>query len=302
MPRPTPIVLPGPAGMGGRATSSDIQIPVGDILKLVNFFQQQKAAEESGKSMLDVLGMAQKQAPAEPPMEPTPIDTGGGLVNMPAPMQAQPAGVDYSPLAKSKVGQDLLSSLILEKNKPTSGAIGTSIQSYDKDGESYDRLIDMRTGKTVQELGKTAQKSTGAEAKSIVREDILRGGQPHTVVYDQSGKELADLGVTFVKPSGEGKGPTTDKFFARMLDYVESGKQLTPAQTDAMKLYMEAKRLTNAIPGMIDPTEDVIDRIFPKGKEKGKKDLTPEIASEYLKKYKTRAEAEKAAKKDGYVF
>ena len=136
MPRPQPIIIPGPTGMGGRSTFSDIQIPVGDILKLVNFFQQQNANKAAGADMLKMLGM-DSQPVATMTQEPMIGSTEEGVVNMPATMNTP----DYSAMGRSPEGRSVLADLIKtnlgSKEKDEKWVIGTQISPDDNKLHSY---------------------------------------------------------------------------------------------------------------------------------------------------------------------
>jgi hypothetical protein len=120
-------------GMGGSKKSSSLEIPLGDILKLVDFFQQRKAADESGAAMIPIAGL---DANSNPKFQEEPVtigpegaspnilsQIGGGVVRMPGVMNTP----DYSALGSSHEGRNVLTEIIKaqERGKVKSTTPGT---------------------------------------------------------------------------------------------------------------------------------------------------------------------------------
>ena len=252
MPRPQPIIIPGPMGMGGSWKKTETNLQLDKILNLIGGIQALR--NDAANKQANELGAAQAMNALFPARQPMAQDMETG-----APVEAAgpatPASIQYPDIAKSPIGQQTIFDLLGKSQKAT-GEDKWTVEEFDN--KKYQVYGD---GRKI-ELGNVIT-NKGAEAKNFVRDNIDRGGVPHTVVYDQQGKELADLGPTHIKADGTG-AISGDKFFARMLDKVSSGVELTDSETQAMKMYMEAKRLSSYIPGMINPTEDIMEKLFPK--------------------------------------
>ena len=144
-----------------------------------------------------------------------------------------------------------------------------------------------------------------AVPKITFRDDFMGGdGNPHLIAIGEDGNIIKDYGRAYKKEEATGNKESSDRFFADMLTYIKNGGIPTDSMKKALETYMEAKRVANPLGPMIDPTSDIVSRLFPKKEAPTAqpKPLTPEIAAQYLKKYGNRAEAEKAAKADGYSW
>lgn len=282
MPRPQPVIIPGPTGMGGSWSKSDTNLQLDKLAALFGFIQDQRA----------------KSAQAE-----NELASGEAMVNLAGqsgafPKTSEQGPTNYAPLGKSKEGRDFLSSLLGPKNRHAEAAPKIEHNILNKEGvpTSYQILPDG----TMRELGPTFN-NKGAESNPKIEHNIIgEDGKPHSwqVLPDGTKK---DLGLTFNKMAGGGQ--SSDEFYSNLLQKVAAGEKITDSQKRALSVYMEVKRSTAPIPGIIDPTEKVLERLFPQvTKPEAKGVFTPAIAGEYLKKYKTRAEAEAAAKKDGYKW
>ena len=92
MPRPTPIVIPGQTAMGGSWKKSDIQIPLGDILKLIGQYKTYQNEQAAGAAQVDLaksLGLGGKVVQSDAEL---PGTSGEGIVSMP------PKDIDIYPI------------------------------------------------------------------------------------------------------------------------------------------------------------------------------------------------------------
>lgn len=166
------------------------------------------------------------------------------------------------------------------------------------------------TGLTKSEEGRNLmadlirQKSApkGAEAKPETL-DLYDEAEKKTFTYqvDREGN-LKKLGVAPPKAEKTGAYDPTDEVAA----YVKKKYGMDAL----MEWIYNLKIASNPVAGMITPASTVLENIekkyggkkSPVSQKKAPKLLTPEIAADYMKRYKTRPEAEAAAKSDGYTW
>jgi hypothetical protein len=159
MPRPSPIIIPGPAGMGGRSTATNINLNLGAIAQLYDkLINQPRRDEAAAKTILEgapeiasMLGIGAAPAPEALDTSRTAELPTGGAVNLPPSGEAlQQQGqreTAISSIAGSSKGRDILSDLMKERTTRKT-AHYTIREKANKDNV---KSIDLASGESIPE-------------------------------------------------------------------------------------------------------------------------------------------------------
>ncbi len=191
MPRPTPIVIPGPTGMGGNFTQKQTNVDLGPIISLIEYFKNQKAQEEGTKALGQFMGLNETK------VNYAPEESGGYLVDIP--QSAQP-GLDLNAIAKSPIGQ----SAILDAFKAKFGPVTWDKLMTQKYLAGDQAGVEDMIGKKQRQYTGTIKVKDQETGQDVIRKynpktgnyDILQGEAPATMASTKavSPEGIADMG------------------------------------------------------------------------------------------------------------